>query len=60
MLTKAIVKQQIDSFPEVFSIDEIVEKLILIDKIERGNEQSMLRQVITEEQVDKNIEEWFK
>ena len=40
MLTKDLVKEQIESFPNQFSIDELFEKLIVIDKIEKGIEQS--------------------
>ena len=37
MLTKAILKETVDKFPEEFTIDELIERLILIDKIERAN-----------------------
>lgn len=36
MLTKTIVKEQIEKFPEEFSIDELMERLILLEKIERA------------------------
>ena len=60
MLTKTILKNQIDKLPEKFSIDELVEKLILIEKIERGNKQSENDEVISESDLDKEIEKWFK
>ena len=40
MLTKTNLIKQIDKLPEEFSIDELVERLILIEKIERGLDQS--------------------
>jgi len=60
MVTKTILKQQLEKFPEEFSIDELVERLILIEKINKGIDQSKNNQVISEEQLDTEIEEWFK
>ena len=60
MLTKTNLKKQIEKLPEEFSIDELVERLILIEKIERGNKQSEAGQVISESELDKEIEKWFK
>ena len=60
MITKTKLKQQIDSFPEEFPLDELIEKLILIDKIERGKEQSDKKETISEIELDKEIEKWFK
>ena len=60
MLTKTRLKEQIEKFPEQFSIDELVEKLIIIEKIEYGNNQSEKGEVITETELDKEIEKWFK
>ena len=47
MLTKENLKNQIDKLPEEFSLDELVERLILIEKINRGNAQSDKNEVIT-------------
>ncbi|WP_299157068.1 hypothetical protein [uncultured Christiangramia sp.] len=60
MLTKTTLKQQIDSFPEQFSIDQLVERLILIEKIETGNKQSENGEIISESDLNKEIDKWFK
>ena len=60
MLTKSRLKEQIEKFPEQFSIDELVESLILIEKIENGNHQSEKGKVITEAELNNEIEKWFK
>ena len=60
MLTKTRLKEQIEKFPDQFSIDELVEKLILIEKIEYGNKQSENGEVITDSELDLEIEKWFK
>ena len=60
MLTKTNLIQQIDKFPEEFSIDELVERLIFIEKVERGNKQSLEGKVVSESDLDVEIEKWFK
>ena len=60
MLTKANLKNQIDKLPEEFSLDELVERLILVEKINRGNKQSENNDVISESELDKEIDKWFK
>ena len=60
MLTRAILKEQIEKFPEEFTIDELVEKLILIEKIETGNKQSEKGEVLTEQEMENEIEKWFE
>jgi len=59
MLTKIKLKEQIDKMPEDFSIDELIEKLILIEKIESGNKQSENGEVISEDELENEIERWF-
>ena len=60
MLTKERVKEQIDKFPEEFSIDDLVESLILIEKIETGIRQSENGDVISDREMEDEIEEWFE
>lgn len=60
MLTKTKLQEQIDRLPEEFSIDELIEKLILIDKIETGMKQSENGNVVSENEVQYKIEKWFK
>ena len=59
MLTKSRLIKQIEEFPEEFSIDELIEHLILLEKIETGNKQSENGQVISDDEMQKEIEKWF-
>jgi len=59
MLTKELVKEQIENLPNEFSIEDLIEKIILIDKIETGLKQSDNNETITEEELDNEIEKWF-
>ena len=58
-MTKTKVLQAIKQLPENFSIDEMVDKMILIEKIEIGLAQSERGEVISDESLDKEISKWF-
>lgn len=60
MLTKEILQEQLLHLPETFSVDQLMERLILVDKIEKGIRQSKNNESITEEDLDLEIEKWFK
>jgi hypothetical protein len=60
MLTKTKIKEVIENFPEEISIDDFIDKLILIEKTERGIKQSENGEIISEEELDLEIEKWFK
>ena len=60
MITKAKLKEQIKNLPDEFSIDELVERLILVGKIEQGNNQSENGEVISESDLDDDIKKWFE
>ena len=60
MLTKVKLQEQLDQLPEEFSIDELVERLILIEKVERGIKDVDEGRVISHEEMQKRVETWFK
>jgi hypothetical protein len=60
MLTKTKLKKQIEDFPEEFTIDELIDRLLLIEKVELGNEQSENGEIISETELDKEIDTWFE
>ena len=60
MLIKTIVLNTIQRFPDNFSIDELVEKLLILERVEKGDKQSLKNKVISETELEKEINEWFK
>ncbi len=60
MLTKTSVIETITRFPDNFSIDELVDKMILLEKIEKGMQDADNGRVISEDELEKRIEEWSK
>jgi hypothetical protein len=55
MLTKTKVLKTINRLPDEFSIDELVDQMILLEKIEIGLKQSEKGEVISDEDLDKEI-----
>ncbi|WP_373519953.1 hypothetical protein [Pricia sp.] len=60
MLTKTRLKEHIEDFPEEFSLDELIEHLIFVEKIELGIQQSKKGETISESELEKEIGKWFK
>jgi hypothetical protein len=60
MLQKSKVLETVEDLPDRFSMDELFEKMYVIEKIEKGIEQVRNDETISEEDLDKEIEKWFK
>jgi hypothetical protein len=59
MLIKDKVIKSLNEMPDKFTIDEFIERLMLINKIETGQEQSRNNQTISDDDLDKKLNEWF-
>ncbi len=60
MITKEKLQATVNKLPDAIELDDLIEKLILLDKIDKGNNQSLLNDVVTEDDLDKTIQKWFK
>jgi hypothetical protein len=60
MLTKNSVIKTVSKLPENFNLDVLIDKLIFIDKIEKGLDQSINNQVVSETQAKKKLSKWLK
>jgi flagellar biosynthesis chaperone FliJ len=61
MISKAKLKEQIDKFPsDNISIDELIERLLFIDKLEKRIRYSESDDTISEEEMEKEMKSWFK
>jgi Zn-dependent alcohol dehydrogenase len=60
MLTKEKLRKSLNKLPETFTIDELIDKLIFIEKVEEGLDQSKEGKVISNEDVKDIIEKWSK
>ncbi len=60
MLTKNRLQGTLNGFPEYFTLEEFMDKVMLLDKIEHANKQSLNKELISESDLEKEIEKWFK
>jgi len=60
MLSKEKIKKSVDELPDNFSIEELIEELILLDKIEQGRRDYTNGDVFTPNEVKEHFEKWGK
>ncbi len=60
MLTKDKLKRSIINLPESFTIDELIDQLIFMEKVEEGLNQSENGKVVSNEDVKLIIDKWSK
>ena len=60
MLTRDKVINSIKDLPDSFTIDELIEQLIFIEKVEEGYQQSETGKIISNEDVRLIIDKWSK
>jgi len=60
MLTKEKLNKTINSLPDSFTIDELIDQLIFIEKVEEGMQQSEEGKVVSNEDVKLMIDKWSK
>jgi len=60
MLSKAKILTGIKRMPDSATVDDILDQIILLEKIEKGIEQADKGQVLTEDQVEAKINKWFE
>ena len=58
MLTKEKLNRTIKSLPDSFTIDELIDQLIFIEKVEEGYQQSEEGKVVSNEDVNLMIKKW--
>lgn len=60
MLTKDKVTKTVNSLPESFTIDELIDRLIFIEKVGEGYQQSESGKVVSNEDVKLMIDRWSR
>ena len=60
MLTKTQLIQTIKDLPEKFSMDDLLDRIMLLQKIEIGLDQSVSGQTLTKTQTKEKLKKWLK
>jgi|AntRauMFilla1563_2_1112583.scaffolds.fasta_scaffold02938_2 hypothetical protein len=60
MITREKVLEAVKNMPEEFAIDDLMDKLLLLNKIEIGLDQSRKAETYTTAEAKRMIQEWSK
>ncbi|MFZ1705433.1 MAG: hypothetical protein WAT79_13880 [Saprospiraceae bacterium] len=58
MLTKEVVDEQLKEMPEQFTLDQLIERLLIVDKIQQGLKDVEEGNTLSEEEMDKVMGKW--
>ena len=59
MIKKEPLIETIMQLPPEFSVDEVIDKIFLLENIEKGLQQSQKGKVTRDEDLDKKLPEWL-
>jgi len=59
MISKKSVIQGLEQLPDHFSVDDLLERLLLIEKIETGIQQSKNKETLSTEEARKKLDKWL-
>lgn len=60
MITKEKLKKHLENFPEEMSIDELIDRLVFVEKLENRISQSKNGETISDEELKIEMEKWFE
>ena len=60
MLTKTEVIKSLQSLPRQFQAEEAIERIVLLEKIHTGLQQSVEGKVESKDQAKKRLKKWLK
>ena len=59
-MKKTQLLETVQDMPEEFSVDDLMERLMILQKIEEGQQQIQAGQFYTEEEAKKKLKKWLK
>ncbi|MFD1468597.1 hypothetical protein ACFQ48_10210 [Hymenobacter caeli] len=59
-MSKETLLAAADQLPDHFELDELIDRLLLIQRIEKGREQSRNNQTYSQEEVKQLVKTWSK
>ncbi|MEY2829128.1 MAG: hypothetical protein RIQ33_986 [Bacteroidota bacterium] len=60
MLTKGLVKKTMDKLPLSFTLDELIDELIFVEKVENAIAQSENNQTNSKQEAKAKLKKWLK
>jgi len=59
-MQKSTIKHTLNELPSKFNLDDFLEKLIVIEKIDEGMEEAKTGKTISHDKVKKMVAKWHK
>lgn len=60
MITKTQLIHTLDKLPENLAIDQVIDQLIFLDKVQKGLDDSANGRIKTKDQAKERLNKWFK
>jgi hypothetical protein len=60
MITKTQLIHTLDKMPENITIDQVIDQLIFLEKVQKGLDDSTNRRIKTKDQAKEKLNKWFK
>ncbi|MFT4683261.1 MAG: 5-formaminoimidazole-4-carboxamide-1-beta-D-ribofuranosyl 5'-monophosphate synthetase [Flavobacteriales bacterium] len=60
MISKTTLAKAISDFPEEFTLDELIERLVLITKVSKAEQDVAKGNLISESELEYEMKKWFK
>ena len=60
MLTKETVNQTMNQLSDTFSIDELIDRLIFVEKVKSGLKQSQEGLIFSKKEAKEKLKKWLK
>ena len=60
MITKEKIIQHVNIFPDKLSMEELIDRLIFVEKLEKRIGQSEKGETISEQELENEMKEWYK
>jgi len=60
MITKTQIINSLDKLPERLTIDQVVDHLIFVEKVQKGLDDSVNGRINTKEEAKQKLKKWLK
>jgi hypothetical protein len=60
MITKTQIINALDDLPENLSIEQVIDRIIFMDKVQKGIDDSENNRVNTKDEAKQKLGKWFK
>lgn len=60
MITKTQIINSLDKLPENLTIDQVIDHLIFVEKVQKGLDDSVYGRISTKEEARQKLNKWLK